>query len=215
MSHPSRLAILIPALAASAALLALLAALGCSPSLNRYQAKTILKDLPELKDVQKEIDFQDISGSGPDNAVVTAKVPVTFLLKKTKDEWHVDEIRLSDREWVKVEALRRALADERSLQTQFDMLELAKGLSAYYHAARGYPPAGDITALTDLLMPRYMPRLVRADAWGTSFFYKPLQDGARYQLASAGPDRKFRTDDDIVLLDGRIVYAATPDDASR
>ena len=77
MSHKPRLTIPFPALAAplaSLALLALLAAPGCSPSLNRYQSKTVLRDLPELKDVQKEIDFQDLTGSGPDNAIVTAKV---------------------------------------------------------------------------------------------------------------------------------------------
>ena len=210
MSHKSRLPIPFPALAAPLAclaLLALLAAPGCSPSLNRYQAKEILADLPELKDVQKQIEFQSEISLVPGHTTVTAKIPVTFLLVEEGKKWHVDEIRLTDRQWVKVADLRRALEDKRWLDTQFAMLELAKGLAACYHATYAFPQAKDIVQLTDGLMPRYMSQLVRTDAWGTDFSYQALSGGARYQLASAGPDRKFRTADDLVLIDGRIVAA--------
>jgi hypothetical protein len=210
MTHKSRLPIPAPALIASLAalaLLALLAAPACSPSLNRYQAKEILADLPELKDVQKQIEFQSEISLAPGHSTVTAKVPVTFLLVEEGKSWRVDEIRLTDRQWVKVADLRRALEDKRWLDTQFAMLELARGLALCFHSTYAFPGAKDIVQLTDVLMPKYMPRLVRTDAWGTDFSFQPLSGGTRYQLASAGPDRKFRTEDDLVLIDGRIVAA--------
>ena len=213
MSHKPRLPIPFPALAAPLAslallaLLALLAAPGCSPSLNRYQAKEILADLPELKDVRKQIEFESEISLVPGHTTVTAKVPVTFLLVEEGEKWRVDEIRLTDRQWVKVTDLRRALEDKRWLDTQFAMLELARALALCYHSTYAFPESKDIVQLTDVLMPKYMPRLIRTDAWGTDFSYQPLSDGARYQIASAGPDRKFRTVDDLVLIDGRIVAA--------
>ena len=166
MSHKPRLPIPFPALAAplaSLALLALLAAPGCSPSLNRYQAKEILADLPELKDVRKQIEFESEISLVPGHTTVTAKVPVTFLLVEEGEKWRVDEIRLTDRQWVKVTDLRRALEDKRWLDTQFAMLELARALALCYHSTYAFPESKDIVQLTDVLMPKYMPRLIRTD----------------------------------------------------
>ena len=129
---------------------------------------------------------------------------LTFALSRPHGQWVVDEIRLADKQWESVDRLRQALNDVRWLQSQMSMLELAQGLLRYYQAKGSFPPTSGIVALTDLLQPQYMPRLVRTDAWGSEIDYQQLSAGQRYQITSAGPDRHMNTRDDIVLVDGRV-----------
>jgi len=67
------------------------------------------------------------------------------------------------------------------------MLELARGLAACYHSTYSFPASKDIVQLTDVLMPKYMPRLVRTDAWGTDFSYQPLSGGTRTRSPPPAP----------------------------
>jgi hypothetical protein len=179
--------------------------LGCSAGLSRYSARKILLKTPELELSKEDVDLIDVVQTGQDKAVVEANINLGFLLTRTGQEWKVTEVRLADRKWVKIEDMQQALTDLRWLETHRRLLQLAQGLLNYRSAKNLFPPQSDIVTLTDLLMPRYMPQLVRTDAWNRDLLYEPLSGGTRFKLTSAGPDGKFVTADDLVLVDSRLV----------
>jgi hypothetical protein len=187
--------------------------LGCSSSLSRYSARKILLKTPELELSKEDVDLIDVVQTAQDRAVVEANINLGFLLIRTGQEWSVSEVRLADRKWVKIEDMQQALTDLRWLETHRRLLQLAQGLLSYRSAMNAFPPKSDIVTLTDLLMPRYMPQLVRTDAWGRELLYEPLSRGARFKLTSAGPDGKFTTADDLVLVDSRLVSPAVAQSA--
>ncbi len=195
--------IILPALA-----LVLALQLSCATGLNRYRARNVLKKMPEIKLDKKDIDIQDVSQMGQDNAVVDAWVRLAFKLTRTDDHgWMVDQIRLRDNQWESLDRLDRALRNIRWLETQERLLQFAQALLRYREDKGTFPPTSSTVDLTDILFPRYMFQLVRTDAWGTELRYTQLSDGCRYQVVSAGPDRKFSTPDDIVMVDTRILAA--------
>lgn len=184
----------------------------CGSTLNRHQARDVIKGMPELKQARKDIEVTGVISAGTDRAVVSANMKLAFLMANRDGKWEVDEIRLSDRQWVNVERLRNVLSDLRELDTRQAMLELAEGLVRRLQAAGTFPATADLVTLTDQLHPAYLTRLIRSDAWGTDFQYQQLSGGSRYKLISAGPDRTFQTADDLVMMDGRILSpGASPD----
>lgn len=195
----------VPLLAAGS----LLMAVSCARTLDEGRARSVLRKLPEFELQKKEVAVTKVVQLDGDHAVVQASVDLTFLLTRSKNRWEVEEIRLDDNQWARIDDLRQALTDQRSLQTRSALLELAQGLVIYFREQGSFPPDSDITALTGLLHPRFLRRLVRTDAWGTEFRYDQLSGGSRYQLQSAGPDRKFLTPDDLYLMDGRFLPAGS------
>ena len=200
--HPFAIGLAAAALAAAAAC--------ATGSLSHSNARDVIAAIPELELTKQNIEVVGLSQLDARNAVATANVRLAFLMAKEPKGWAVEELRFSDQQWVRLDELRRILQDRRWLETQLALLEAAKSLTAYYHTHHVFPEAESMEALVDILYPTYMVRLVRADAWGADFRYRPLDGGARYELVAAGPDGKFRTGDEIILIDGRIRFAAQP-----
>lgn len=103
-------------------------------------------------------------------------------------------------------ALRRA---KRAAATRALMYELhAQGLQRYYKEYGAYP--GELNDLNRV----NASGTPQSDYWEHNFEYKPVSVIASkgsaislsdYKLVSAGPDGKFGTTDDIVMVDGAIV----------
>lgn len=182
---------------------------GCSSSLSRHRARNVLLKTPELHLSKEDVDLIDVLQTGQGSAVVEANIKLGFLLNRHGQEWAVSEVRLADGKWVRIEDMMQALTDLRWLETHRRLLQLAQGLLSYRSATDTFPEKSEIIPLTDLLMPRYMPHLVRTDAWGRDFLYEPLSGGRRFKLTSAGPDGRFLTADDLVLVDSRLVTPPT------
>lgn len=178
--------------------------LACSAGMNRSQVKSTLARVPELKAMGAEIDPLETVQVDGDHAVATANVLLTFQLERKSGRWEAVEIRTGDKEWVELGRLRQALADFRRNDTEAGMLEVARGLAAYFHQNGRFPEPTDLSQLTDVLYPAFLSRPVGLDAWKSGLRYRPRDKGARYRLISAGPDREFGTDDDLVLEDGRF-----------
>lgn len=52
-----------------------------------------------------------LPGFSPSDAVVEARIEATFKFTRTAQGWRATEVRLADRDWRKLDALTRALAD--------------------------------------------------------------------------------------------------------
>jgi hypothetical protein len=89
-------------------------------------------------------------------------------------------------------------------RTRNDLQLLGLALSAYFADQSRFPKAASISELASLLTPKYAPAVPQQDAWGRALRYETSADGQHYQIASAGVDGKFGTDDDIVFSDGRL-----------
>ena len=136
-----------------------------------------------------------------DDAVVTAQMDTTFQLHKEKDgTWRVASVRLSDGRWEDVELLRRALDAEKAERARADLAALAAGTEAYRRDRGFYPEADTVAALVDKITPRYLARVVRVDPWHQPYVGEVTASG--YRLASAGPDGRERTADDVVHAGG-------------
>jgi len=61
--------------------------------------------------------------------------------------------------------------------------------------------------LIDNLAPRYLPAIIRLDAWSNEFQYKGSE--SNYRLASMGADGKPNSGDEIVFENGRLVKGAS------
>ncbi len=93
-----------------------------------------------------------------------------------------------------VQAIRTLRAADR-LAVQAD-LQRVRDAVLQYMADTGRLPPGNIEALMQVLVPRYLPQAV------TETHGMPVQffvEGNRFELRAAGPDGQFRTDDDIVV----------------
>jgi len=177
----------------------------CSTTLNRYNARKVILKMPELELSKNDVDLLDVNQIYGDQAVVEANIRLAFMLYRRGSGWNVEEIRLGDDHWVKLSVIRNTLEDTLWLDSYQRLLQLAQGMLNFRDAQGVFPPDGDIVTVTDLLVPRYMTTLIRTDVWGTNIRFKQLSGGSRYQLSSAGPDQRFHTSDDLVLVDSQLI----------
>ena len=83
-------------------------------------------------------------------------------------------------------------------KTNTDLQALAQAAEEY-RQNHGKYPTGDLTGLLSAMTAGGATS--DHDAWGTLFRYVPAADGQSFSLASAGPDKKFGTDDDLGASD--------------
>ncbi len=113
--------------------------------------------------------------------------------------------------------LRRRKPKNWYLRAKLQGISLASSL--YFKDFGQHPPSKNGTELARLLAseikrgdpPRIhgpyvdfgkeTPEKAALDPWGTPLLYERSDDGLRFTLGSAGPDRKFGTDDDTVIRD--------------
>jgi len=148
------------------------------------------------------IHVKSISQKGQSEAIVEATFDGTFHLSTDKKgDWAVTEVRTGDRCWESIELIRTAVRKEKVLRTTADMRAIATALEAFHRDHGSYVQATNGRVLMDNLAPKYIDRLVRLDAWSNEFEYEGGPSG--YKLASAGPDGKPGTADDIVYQNGK------------
>jgi hypothetical protein len=98
------------------------------------------------------------------------------------------------------EAMLRSMERGRVEQVRGDFRTIHLGLTSYMTANGEYPVVTEMRELSPLLSP-YVARLDVTDPWGTPYRYD--SGGQSYTLSSAGQDRKFGTEDDVVSRDGQ------------
>lgn len=104
------------------------------------------------------------------------------------------------------ETTLRAIDQGKITGTRGTMEALGRALQAYAVDKSEYPRGGSLADAMEALVPAHLRAPVEIDAWGRAFTYEG--DGESYTLTSAGPDGRFGSGDDIVLIDGR--FSAAP-----
>ena len=149
--------------------------------------------------VPQAVEVRRIVSQSDDQAIVEATVTLAFQFKRDKSngEWRIEAVRLGDRDWMSLDELLAAVKEGRRRATLNSMQKLATGITNYRQQNGTFPNAADIVKLTDMLHPRYMPDLIRDDAWGHPIQYEST--GSDFRLRSYGPDGAPNTSDDILV----------------
>lgn len=141
------------------------------------------------------------------DAIVEATIEAGFHLKQDKNgDWTAVEFRTGDRRWESIELIKTAVRKEKALRTTADLRTIATALEAFKRERGQYIAAETSAKLIDELAPRYMPLVIRIDAWSNEFEYNGTASG--YRLASRGPDGKPGSGDEIVIENGQFVKGA-------
>jgi hypothetical protein len=150
------------------------------------------------------IHIKNISSGIGGQAVVEATVDTAFRLEQDKQgNWKAVEVRTGDRRWESLDLIDAAIRKEKILRTTADLRTIATALEAYRRTRGGYVAAENNEKLIDHLSPHYLLQIIRLDAWSREFEYKGT--ATTYRLASAGPDGKANTGDEIVIENGQVV----------
>jgi len=179
-----------------------------SARLSHDEARKKIAAIGQSSLIPDAIEIRRIVSQTDTTAVAEATVTLAFQFKRanTASEWHIESVRLGDRDWISMDELLNAINDARRRATSESLQQLADGIEKYRAANGSLPAARDITALTDALHPRYMNVLVREDGWGHPIVYE-VTGTSTYRLLSRGADGRQGTPDDVVLANSR---AAAP-----
>ncbi|MEW6127159.1 MAG: type II secretion system protein GspG [Acidobacteriota bacterium] len=187
----------------SAVILALLLVVALAENLSAGEARKKIAAALGFDNVNN-IHIKDISTGMGGQAVVEATVDTAFRLAQDKQgNWQAVEIRAGDRRWESFELIETAIRKEKILRTTADLRTLVTALEAFRRERGGYVAAESGEKLIDQLAPRFMPMVMRFDAWSHPFEYKGT--ASRYKLSSSGPDGKPSTGDDIIIENGQLV----------
>jgi hypothetical protein len=147
---------------------------------------------------KEDIDVVYVTQTGKSTVVAESRIKTAFLLRKIDEEWVVEEIRIGNGQWEKVENLSTALNQVKSEQTRLGLKKISDAVLKYYQETNGLPEFEDYIDLSDILAPKYLDPLIRLDSWR-----KPLRATVpapnTILVVSAGPDGLFSTDDDISI----------------
>jgi hypothetical protein len=200
MKPRSRVVILL------ALILSLIGVAALARELGAREAREIIARSLGL-DKADNVHIKNISRTGSE-AIVEAQFEAAFRFTSDKDgKWQAVEVRTGDRTWESIELIRTAIQKEKTLRTSADLRTLATALEAYRRDNGSYVEASNCSALIDNLSPKYLPSVIRLDAWSREFDYKGESES--YRLASLGPDGKPGTGDDIVFENGRLIIGAS------
>jgi hypothetical protein len=180
-------------------LLLILAISACAArSMNKKMAHDLIVALPEGVFNKDDISIHSVSQTGANHAIAVAGVRVAFKLERIQGNWVIQEVRLGNGEWVKLDSLLRALDQVKSADTQ-KLLEQVAAAAEKYRTKNGtLPEFTDYISLSNSLNPDYMTSLIREDAWRRPLAAYRLGPKA-LRLVSAGPDGKLGSSDDIEL----------------
>ena len=95
-----------------------------------------------------------------------------------------------------------AMDRTRASDARSRMMAYAHALNDHLNSAGELPEADDIHELKAALVPAHAPRLSVTDPWGNE--YSGWCDGSDYELASAGADGEWETEDDVVIENGQV-----------
>ncbi len=153
--------------------------------------------IAELKNQQIEV--VKISQSGDNQAVAEVQLATALQFVRGKEkEWHIQSVRLGDRNWIEWKTFLQVLNEVRARQTRETLEKILQGLRKYRQEQGRFPPVASIIRLTDLLVPQYLGEVIRYDAWNRELVYQVSAAGSA-ELRSQGPDGMSGTSDDIVV----------------
>jgi hypothetical protein len=176
--------------------------------LSSKQARRLIARLGGMALAPDQVHIRRVDmGFGSRDAVVEALVQTGFKFTRENNEWTVTHVRTGDRQWESVELVTTAVAAEKVKRTKADLDQVAQAVVAYHRDYEAYPPAAEFSELIDMLLPRYLNRIIREDYWHQSYVYALTPRG--FQLLSFGPDGKRGTSDDIVIESGASARPAT------
>jgi len=147
--------------------------------------------------------IKSISAPAGSDTVAEATIEAAFHMTEKDGKWTAVEFRTGDRRWESIELIQTAVRKEKTLRTTADLRTIATALEAFKRERGHYVASNNCSVLIDQLAPRYLPSIVRIDAWSREFDYKGTE--SEYSLASQGPDGKPDTGDEIVIRNGQLV----------
>lgn len=177
---------------------------GCASSrLSHDEARKRIAAIGQSTLVPDAIEIRRIVSQSDTSAIAESTVTLAFQFERAtaNDEWHIEAVRLGDRDWISLDELLAALSEGRRRTTVQSLQQLAEGVEKYRIANGSLPAAADIVALTDMLYPRFMSVLVREDGWGRLIIYEVAD--STFRLISPGADGRRGTADDVVVENGR------------
>jgi type II secretion system (T2SS) protein G len=187
------------------ALMGCFALSGCASSrLSHDEARKKIAAIGQSNLIPDAIEIRRIVSQTDTSAIAESSVTLAFQFKRPneKAQWHIEAVRLGDRDWISLDELLAAINDGRRRVSSQSMQQLAQGIEKYRAAKGALPMAKDIVALTDTLYPMYMDVLVREDGWGNPILYE-ITGTSTFKLTSLGADERPGTADDIVIEAGR------------
>jgi hypothetical protein len=194
------------ALVAITILLTLLAVVALARELGSREAREKIAAAFGIEKAD-QIHIETINPGSGSEAIVEARFNAIFRFTTDKQgNWQVVEVRTGDRKWESIELIQTAVQKEKALRTTADLRTLVTALEAFRRERGYYVVADTNSALIDNLAPRYLPAIIRLDAWSHEFQYKGSEGG--YRLASLGADGKPDSGDEIVFENGRMVKGA-------
>jgi hypothetical protein len=145
----------------------------------------------------QEVDPMPIPLASQPSATVVAWLRVEARLTNDKRGWRVAELRMGNRDWVKLDPLVAAVNSEKQKRAREELDLIARALEKF-RRDRGFYVVSDKQAVAvDQLSPRYLVRVIRVDPWHQPYRYLGERD--HFTLRSSGPDGKADTADDIEL----------------
>jgi len=178
-------------------LLPLLSVSACAArTINKKTANDLILALPDGTFDKEDISIQSVSQTAANHAIAVAGLRVAFKLERIHGHWAIQEVRMGNGEWVKLDSLKRALDQVRSEDTR-KLLEQVAAATEKYRTKNGrLPEFSDYIGLSNLLNPDYLTPLIREDAWRRPLAAYRLGSNS-VRLVSAGPDGKLGSSDDI------------------
>lgn len=166
---------------------------GCGKSLEK-QVRSQVRELADADWDKERITVSDFKPMG-DYATAEIELRIPVKLRRTGGRWRIEEVRLDDRRWERVDLILQALEGERIARTRRDLAEIAEAFRNWME--EGTPEVPEtFSELIDRLAPRYLEHVLRLDAWDSPYRLEDEDDEGLW-IVSAGPDRKFGTEDDL------------------
>src|SRR5262245_23654749 len=170
-----------------------------SKPLSRDRAREKIQALGLIQFVDKDVQIKQIVQSGDDQAVAEADLNMAFRLSRAKDgDWQVNAFRLGDRNWLDIKVLISALNEVRLRETRENLTKLLNGMKLFKEKNGKYPQARNIVELTDILVPNFMPEMIRYDGWNREFVVSFTSPDS-FELISLGADGIRGTADDTIV----------------
>jgi hypothetical protein len=157
--------------------------------------QNLIANLPDEAINKDDVSIESVTQNG-NSAIVQVNVRTAFRLEKVKNDWIIREIRLGDDQWQSLDELREALNRIKIEETRSLLDQVVAAIDKFVAKNGALPQFRDYISLTDALTPEHLTPLIRLDAWRRSFIVEMIGPDT-IRLASAGPDGKFGTGDDI------------------
>lgn len=183
--------------------------LNCGPKFNDVAATAVIQEAFELTE-DDVLDMLGISMESKDVALVKFKlndVQISSKMRQYDKGWQLDEIQNDFGMWVPAE---KSINEFKRQKTKEEIESLGKALTKLIQDNKGFQES---SKKMEILMPSYLNSIPTHDKWGIEYRIKvkksdPIPINGKidllelgvdeYFILSAGPDKKFYSEDDIV-----------------